>query len=654
MLVRYKSITFLTNIIGGIFMLEGIQPKEATIFTKQQLEQAKKTLPFENVTDFENAVRGFVGTKEPLVISDKENHINWNLQEYDFISNKEESPESVHPSLWRKAQLNMNSGLYKVMDHVYQVRGFDLSNMTIVEGETGLIIIDTMISTETAAAALDLYYDHRPKKPIVCIMYTHSHVDHYGGTAGLVDQADISSGKIQIIAPDDFTFEAVIENVFAGNAMIRRSEYMYGAGLARGEKGQVDAGLGKNTSKGTISLMEPTDIVTKDHETRVIDGVKMEFLMVPHTEAPTEFVIYFPDFKLINIAEIAVHTMHNILTLRGAQIRDSYKWWKDIDKIMAAFENRYEICIGQHHWPTWGNAEINDFLSHQRDLYKFIHDQTLHFINKGYTATEIAEMIKLPAGLEEKWYLRGHYGTLNHNIKAVYQFYIGWYSGHPSDLYPLPPVEVAKKYVEAIGGMEKVMAIATKAFEEGDYRWGAELLKHAVFFDDENQAAKLLLADTLEQLGYQSESGPWRNIFLTGAAELRGAKPQTITKGVNEDVLAGMPFDLLIDFLGIRLNSERAAGKNLAMKWTLADTSEEYHIEVTNSVLVYRKGESTKNVELTLSTTREVCNQLFSGMGTFKEFLEAEKITCTGDMSILTEFISLMDNFDPVFNIVTP
>ncbi|MBP2098187.1 alkyl/aryl-sulfatase [Enterococcus rivorum] len=635
-------------------MSKAIQPKDATIFTKALLEQAKKELPFENVADFENAIKGFMGTKDPLVIADEEKHINWNLKEYDFISTNDEAPESVHPSLWRKAQLNMNNGLYKVTDRVYQVRGFDLSNMTIIEGETGLIIIDTLISTETAAAALDLYFDYRPKKPIVCIMYTHSHVDHYGGAAGLVDKADILSGKIEVVAPEDFTFEAVVENVFAGNAMIRRSEYMYGAGLSRGVKGQVDAGLGKNTSKGTISLIEPTDIITKDHETRIIDGVKMEFLMVPHTEAPTEFVIYFPDFKMLNIAEIAVHTMHNILTLRGAQIRDSYKWWKDLDKVIAAFEDRYEICIGQHHWPTWGNAEISDFLKHQRDLYKYIHDQTLHFINKGYTATEIAESVKLPQGLEEKWYLRGHYGTLNHNIKAVYQFYIGWYSGHPSDLYPLPPEDVAKKYVEAMGGIERVMTIATTAFNDGDYRWGAELLKHAVFFDETNQEAKELLADTFEQLGYQSESGPWRNVFLTGAAELRGAKPQTITKGVNEDVLAGMPFDLLLDFLGIRLNSERASGKKLSMTWKLEDVSEEYSIEVENSVLVYRKGKTDKKVDLTLTTTREICNQLFSGSGNFKQFLESGKITCIGDMSILTEFISLLDNFDPVFNIVTP
>lgn len=635
-------------------MSKDFQSKEATKFTKEILEQTKKNLPFKDVNDFDNATRGFLGTKAPLIINVDNSHINWNLDDYSFISDNTDSPETVHPSLWRKAQLNMKTGLFKVIDRVYQIRGFDLSNMTIVEGDTGLIIIDTLISTETAAAALELYYEHRPKKPIVCILYTHSHVDHYGGAAGLVTKEDVLSGKVQIIAPENFTFEAVVENVFAGNAMIRRSEYMYGAGLARGAKGQIDAGLGKTTSKGTISLIEPTDIVTKDHEKRIIDGVKMEFLMVPNTEAPTEFVIYFEDFKLLNVAEIAVHTMHNILTLRGAQIRDAYNWWKDIDKIIHAFEGEYEVCIGQHHWPTWGNAEITEFLSNQRDLYKFILDQTLHFINKGYTANEIAEVVKFPPSLEEKWYLRGHYGSLNHNIKAVYQFYLGWYSGHPSDLYPLPPEDVAKKYIDAMGGITNVLSIATKAINNGEYRWGAELLKHAVFFDDKNQEAKQLLADALEQLGYQSESGPWRNIFLTGAAELRGAEPQTITKGVNGDVIAGMPFDLLLDFLGIRLNSDRASGKKITMVWKLEDVSTEYLIAINNSVLIYREGVSDKPVDMTLITTRDACNRLFSGTTTFQELLEKGSVTCEGDMEVLKNFVSLLDNFDPVFNIVTP
>ena len=606
-------------------MYKDIKIKEASNFTKEKHEGVIQHLPFDDVADFENATKGFISTKYPLKIEGKNGKVNWNLEDYSFISEigetEDDAPKTVHPSLWRKAKLNMNTGLYKVTDGVYQIRGFDLSNMTIIEGDTGIIVTDTLISTETAKAALELYYDHRPRKPIVCVIYTHSHVDHYGGTAGLISKDDVKGGKVKVIAPEHFTLEAISENVFSGNAMIRRAEYIYGSGLARGVAGQVDAGLGKTASKGTMSFIEPSDIITKDHEIRSVDGVEMEFVMVPKTEAPAEFVIYFPQFKLLNVAEIAVHTMHNLLTPRGAQIRDSYAWWKDLDKIIRAFKDKYEICIGQHHWPTWGNAEINDMLEHQRDMYKFIHDQTLHYINKGYTLTEVAEAVKLPEALENKWYLRGHYGTLNFNVKAVYQFYLGWYSGHPSDLYPLPPEKSAKKYVAAMGGIDNVMKVAEQSFSEGDYRWGAELLKHAVFADDKHEGARQLLADTYEQLGYQSESALWRNMFLTGAAELRHVTPKTVSSGVELDVIEGMPFELLLDFLGIRLNSKRAENKKISMNWKLTDLGHTYHLEVRNSILFYRSDALADTVDITLITTREACNKIFAGVEKFADLV---------------------------------
>lgn len=635
-----------------------VKSKEASDFTKKRHQEVSQSMPFNDVEDFENAKKGFIGSLHPVKIEGEKGKINWDLEDYSFISEiettEDDSPKTVHPSLWRKAKLNMNAGLYKVTEGVYQVRGFDLSNMTIIEGETGIIITDTLISTETAHAALELYYQYRPQKPIVCIIYTHSHADHYGGTGGLVSKEDVKSGKVKLIAPDNFTMEAISENVFSGNAMIRRAEYIYGSGLTRGIYGQVDAGLGKTASKGTLSFIEPTDIIKENHEIRIVDGVMMEFILVPKTEAPTEFVIYFPELKLLNIAEIAVHTMHNILTPRGAQIRDSYAWWKDLDKIINVFKNDYEICIGQHHWPTWGNAEINEMLEHQRDMYKFIHDQTLHFINKGFTMHEAAEAVKLPKTLEDKWYLRGHYGTLNFNVKAVYQFYLGWYSGHPSDLYPLPPEQSAKKYVELMGGIDNVVKAAEQSFAEGDYRWVSELLKHAVFADEHHEGARQLLADAYEQLGYQSESALWRNMFLTGAAELRHVPPKTVSSGVGIDVIEGMPFELLLDFLGIRLNSKRAENKEIVLNLKLTDSEQSYHIEVRNSILFYRNDAFVENADVTLITTREACNQIFAGTKKIAEIVAEKSIKIEGDISKLQELMSLLDGFDPVFSIVTP
>ncbi|EIS4902263.1 MBL fold metallo-hydrolase [Listeria innocua] len=633
-------------------MTKKVLPKEASKFTKNVNDQVKKSLPFENTKDFEDAKKGFIGTWDHVKVDTEDGHAVWDLDDYKFIEG--EAPDSVNPSLWRIAQLNMTNGLFKVTDRVYQVRGFDMSNTTIMEGDTGLVITDTLMSVETARAALDLYYEHRPKKPIKAIIYTHSHADHYGGVAGLISKEDVASGKVALIGPEGFMEAAVSENIFAGNAMIRRAEFMYGSRLSRGELGQVDAGLGKTASKGHMSLLAPNDTITFDHEKRVVDGIEVEFLMAPNTEAPSEHMMYFPQFKLLNIAEDAVHNLHNILTLRGAQIRDAYEWWKDIDKAIRAFGDKYEVCIGQHHWPTWGNEEINDMLIHQRDAYKYMHDQTLHFINKGLTAIEVAEAVKFPPALEEKWYLRGYYGTLNHDVKAIYQFYLGWYDGNPADLYPLPPEDVAKKYVEFMGGIDEVLKKARVSYEAGEYRWVAEVVKHAVFSDGENGEARALLADALEQLGYQSESGPWRNVFLAGADELRNSVPDEVISGVTLDIVEGMPFNLILDYMGIRLNGERSIDKRISMNWKLADVDESYHLLVNNSVLIYREGEVDDKADLTLTTTRDTFNHIFGGVKSFEAAFKDQTASLEGDAKKFGEFASLLDEFNPVFNIVTP
>lgn len=650
--VRY-GYTIQTILRGVISMTKKILPKAATSFTKKINNAVKEVLPFENTKDFEDAKKGFIATWDKVKVKASGGEKVWNLDDYQFIGDGE-APDSVNPSLWRISQLNMTNGLFKVTERVYQVRGYDMSNITIMEGETGLVITDTLTSVETASAALELYYKHRPKVPIKAIIYTHSHADHYGGVSGLVSKEDVDSGKVILIGPEGFMEHAVSENVFAGNAMARRAEYMYGSRLPRSEVGQVDAGLGKTLSTGHMSLIAPNDTITFDHEKRIVDGIEIEFIMAPNTEAPAEHLMYFPQFKLINIAEDAVHNLHNILTLRGAQIRDAYAWWKDIDKAIRAFGSDYEICIGQHHWPTWGNQEINDMLIHQRDAYKYMHDQTLHYINKGLTASEVAEIVKFPPSLEDKWYLRGYYGTLNHDIKAIYQFYLGWYDGNPANLHPLIPEQSAKKYVEFMGGIEEVLKKARVSYEDGEYRWVAEVVKHAVFADDKNEEAKCLLADALEQLGYQAESASWRNVYLTSAEELRNSLPKKVISTLTLDVIESMPFELILDYMGIRLNGKKAIDKRISMNWKLVDVNERYHLLVNNSVLTYRDEEEDYNADVTLTTTREIFNQVFAGDITFKDLLDDPKTHFEGSTQKFQDFASLLDEFNPIFNIVTP
>lgn len=631
-----------------------LSPKDASQFTKDKNQSALNELPFANQKDFEDAKNHFIANSPDLEITNTEGRMVWSMKNYAFI-NESKAPITVHPSLWRQAQLNMNYGLYQVKDNIYQVRGYDLSNMDIIEGKTGIIIIDPLISKETAKAALDLYYQHRPKKPVVAVIYTHSHADHFGGVRGVTTPEDVASGKVKIIAPYGFLEAAVSENVYAGNAMSRRAIYMYGALLPKNEKGQVDAGLGKTNSLGEVTLIPPTDTITKTGEKRVIDGVEMIFHMAPNTEAPAEMLIYFPKERALCMAEDATHTLHNLYTLRGAQVRDAAAWWKTLNDAIEMFGSKSDVVFAQHHWPMWGTENIVTYLNNQRDLYKYIHDQTLHLMNQGYTMTEVGNMLKLPKSLSDEWYNRGYYGSVSHDAKAVYQRYLGWYDSNPAHLDKLPPVESSKHYVEFMGGADAVINKAREYYNKGEYRWVAEVLNHVVFADPNNQAARNLEADAFEQLGYQTENATWRNEYLMGAYELRHGVPNiTGAETASADTLRAMPIEMFLDYMGIRLDSQKADGKKIALNLNFTDKKQQYVLQVENSVLIYTPNKQLKNADATLNLTRNTFDEMILKKKTVMQATSDGDIKLEGNKDKLEEFMSLFDSFPPMFNIVTP
>ncbi len=623
--------------------------KKATEITKKINEDVEKFLDFSNEKDFEDAKRGFIATDENLFIKERTPEESWNIKNYEFL--EEDWEPTVNPSLWRQAKLNYYNGLFKVIDRVYQVRTYDLSNITIIEGDSGLIIIDPLISGENAKAAMELYYKEIGEKPVVAVIYSHSHIDHYGGVKGVISQEQVDNGEVEVIAPEGFLEEAISENVFAGTAMLRRADYMYGSELAKSKTGQVDDGLGKDVSKGVSSLIAPTKIVSKTGEKLNVDGIEIECIMASGTEAPAEFMMYFPQFKLMNFAEVVTHNTHNIYTLRGAKVRDARKWWKAIDNVIALYEKDIEVGIAQHHWPTWENSNIMDLLTKQRDAYKFLHDQSLRLANQGYNGTEIGELVKLPKSLEKEWSLRDYYGSFNHDAKAIYQFYLGWYDGNPANLYALPPEEVGKRYVELAGGVEEAIKKGKESFDKGDYRWVAELMKHVVFADPSNEQARYLEADALEQLGYQTENGPWRNAFLTGAKELREEIKPTVLD--NSDSLLAMPTELVMDYAGILVDYEKAEGKEISLNLKLTDRNEKYHISLQNSVLVYRKDYIAKNEDF------ELIIDIPTFIGLIFKKIDIKKVTSDsskfkGDSKKIEELIKSLNPFAQSFNIVTP
>jgi alkyl sulfatase BDS1-like metallo-beta-lactamase superfamily hydrolase len=628
-------------------------PKDATTFTQQANAAVLKQLNFASQEDFADASRGFIATLADPVIKGSDGHEVWNLNAYAFLQRKD-APPTVNPSLWRQARLNMNNGLFKVVDRVYQWRGFDMSNMTIIEGDKGLILIDPLMSTETARAGLDLYTQQRGQRPVVAVIYTHSHADHYGGVKGVVDEADVEAGKIAVLAPDGFLESAVSENVMAGTAMSRRANYMYGTHMPRGERAQVDVGLGKAQSTGSVTLIAPTDVIAKTGDKRTIDGVEMVFQLAPGTEAPAEMTVYFPQFKVFDSAELACATLHNTLTLRGAQVRDATKWSYYLNEAIALYGDRTNAAIAQHHWPRWGQDKVLEFLKVQRDLYKYIHDQTLRLTNEGYTMVEIAEMIELPPSLAREWYCRDYYGTVNHDVKAVYQKYIGWYDANPANLHALPPEEAAKKYVEYMGGPQAVMARARADFKKGDYRWVAQAMNHVVFAYPDNAEARNLGADALEQLGYQAEAATWRNCYLTGAYELRNGKLVMQAGSGSADTVKAMTMPMFFDYMGVRLNGPKANGKKIVLNWNFTDVGEQYILNLENSALTYMSGQQAANADATLTLTRATLDAITLGQTTFEKALASGDIKITGDGKKFVELLSLLDTFQADFNIVTP
>ena len=629
------------------------EPKDATQATREANRRVSSTLPFNNRDDFEASKRGFIASLPDAMIQGADGQPVWDLGPYHFLDSQD-VPASVHPSLWRQAQLNAIHGLFQVTDRIYQVRGFDLSNMTIIQGDTGLILIDPLLSAETAHAALELYYQHFPRKPVIAVIYSHSHADHFGGVKGVVSEEDVRRGKVPILAPEGFLEHAVSENIYAGNAMGRRSTYMYGPVLPRSAHGQVDAGLGKSISTGTVTLIAPTDVIRTTGETRTIDGVEIHFQMAPGTEAPAEMLMYFPQMRALCAAEDMTHNLHNLYTLRGAQVRDAVAWWKAINEAIERFGEASDAVFAQHHWPTWGKENIMRFLSKQRDLYKYLHDQTLRLTNQGATMLEVAEMIELPESLAGEWYNRGYYGSVNHNSKAIYQQYLGFYSSHPSDLHPLPPEDAARKYVEFMGGSAAILKKAQASFEHGEYRWVAQVMKHVVFAEPDNAQAKQLLADALEQLGYQAENGTWRNEYLMGAFELRNGIPDLPQTVSSPDLLKAMTLPMYFDYLGVRLNGPRARDKRLLLNWNFTDVKEQYTLRLENGALTYTPEKQAPDADATLTLTRETLDKINIGAMTFKQAIEQGAIQVKGNKAAVKDLLGLLDTFQQSFPIVTP
>ncbi|KAK0108706.1 hypothetical protein ONS96_002554 [Cadophora gregata f. sp. sojae] len=628
-------------------------PKDATATIIQQQDDLKKSLPFSDKRDYVNARKGFITTLKPNIIY-QDDTVIWNNDDYEFL-HKNESPNTVNPSLWRQSQLTSTAGLYLVTEGIYQVRGLDLSNTTFIEGNEGVIVIDPLTSRETGEAALQLYRSKRGEKPVKGVIYTHSHVDHFGGVRGMVCQDDVDQKLVDIIAPEGFLEHAVAENVYAGTAMSRRAAYMYGAVLNRGVRGQVGAGLGQTVSTGEVTLISPTVIISRTGRKHTVDGVEMEFQMAPDTEAPSEMLIYFPKFKALCAAEDATHTFHNLLTLRGAVVRDPHGWSKYLTETIDLFGSRTDVVFASHHWPTWGADQVVEFLTLQRDLYAYVHDQTLRMLNQGYNGPEIAEKIHLPPALEQAWSARGYYGSVSHNVKAIYQRYMGWFDGNPAHLWEHIPVERSRRYVKILGGVENTVKIGQEAYDKGDFRWAAEILNHAVFAFPHNTLAKNSLADTYEQLGYGSENGTWRNFFLSGTTELRSGNFGTPTATASDDVISQLTPEMLFDSFAIQIDGPKAWDESVVIDVFVTDKNTNYRWWLSNGALVYTTAEQTTSSDVTLTATARALTSLAKFGVNDIPALEKAGIKITGDdVNALDRLDALLDPGDSDFNIVTP
>lgn len=603
-------------------------------------------LDYADRSDFEDADRGFVAALSPAVVRTDEGRVIWDGEAYAFLD--EDCPETAHPSLWRQSQLCNKQGLFEVTTGIYQVRNLDLSNMTLVEGDTGVIVIDPLISAETAAAALALYREHRGDRPVTGLIYTHSHGDHFGGSRGILPHGH---APVPVIAPAGFLEHAVAENVYAGGAMTRRAVYMYGAELEKGPAGHISAGLGITTSKGTITLVPPTVDITRTGQEETVDGVRIVFQMTPDTEAPSEMNFYFPDRRALCMAENATHNMHNILTLRGAVVRDTRIWAHHLNETIALFGDQAEVAFASHHWPTWGHDRIVDHLAGQRDMWAYLHDQTLRMTNQGLTGAEIAERMELPPAVARRWANRGYYGSVSHNVKAIYQRYMGWFDGNPAHLWEHPPVEQARRFAADYGGVPALVAKGQEYAASGDLRFAATLLGHAVFAAPEDTAARHALAAVYEKLGHGAENGPWRNFYLMGAQELRGTVAHTALETTNPEMAMALTVDMLIDSLAIRVDGPRAWDEKLTMTWNVTDEDRTWHLLLSNGALTYRSTDAptagAPAADLALTLTKPQLLGVLAGRG-------LDGVHVEGDPQVLATFVGLLDTPDPDFPIVTP
>ena len=578
----------------------------------------------------------------------------WDSAGYDFVQG--DAPETVNPSLWRQARLNNIRGLFEVEEGIYQLRGFDLANMTLIKGESGWIVVDPLTTLETSRAAMAFVEQQLGPINISGMIFTHSHIDHFGGVLSLLSAEQVAAGDIPVVAPLGFVDEAVSENIVAGPTMIRRGNYMYGDALERSPTGHVDTGLGQQVIFGSTSILQPTVLIDQPQVNLSIDGVDFEFFNMPGSEAPAELTFFLPQWRAFCGAEVVSHVMHNVLTLRGAKVRDALLWSDYIGQIAEFIEQRGDVAVlfNSHHWPTWSQQRIVTQLQQQQDMYKFTHDQTLRLANIGYTPREIAEQLKLPESLAGNFHLRGYYGTLSHNSKAVYQHYFGWYDANPASLNPLPPQQSAIRYVEFMGGADAVLEKAAAYYHEGDYRWVAEVLNHLVFAEPDNQSARRLLADTYRQLGYQAESGPWRDIYLSGARELSGGdKISRYDAAQSKAFLQQVPIEQFMKALSVRLDADKASGEQLSINVTFSQ-DENFVLQVRNSVMHYRRAAVDPVADATLSLSKNLFIDIMVGDAGLADLIGSDELAINGSVLKLVRFFSLLGEPNDNFNIVLP
>jgi alkyl sulfatase BDS1-like metallo-beta-lactamase superfamily hydrolase len=625
------------------------EPNGATAHTR---ERNTLTLPAFDEADFDRARRGWLAS-HPTGVIEGEFGVAWDVHRSDFVAPGVPCPDTVHPSLWRQAQLNSIHGLFEVAPGIWQARNYDISNITFIEGATGWIVIDPLTATACARDCLALANAQLGERPVVAVIYTHSHLDHFGGVLGVTTQDDVDAGRCRIIAPEHFMREVVGENLLAGNAMMRRALYQFGPLLPPGPRGHIDCGLGKGTPLALAGLIAPTEDITHTGQELVVDGVRIVFQLTPETEAPAEMNFFFPDHRWLCMAENCTHTMHNLIPIRGAQARDALSWSKYINEAIELFADDSDLAFASHHWPRWGTADVRQYLTKQRDLYRWMHDQTLRLAAHGKVPTEIAEELRLPPEFVAEGHTTGYYGALVHNVKAVYQRYLSWYDGNPAHLHPHPPVEAGARYVELAGGADALLAHARAAYDRGDYRWVTEVVNHLVFADPTNGAARTLQADALEQLGYQAESATFRNAYLMGAQELRQGLPPR-WPAARRGLVRALPIDQVLDTWGMRLLSDEVAGIARTINLAITDLDEQWVLQLSNRAISYVRGRHDTAADATVTCTRDTLIALGAAETTLTDAVAAGTVVIDGDAQALADVLDHLDEFYSGFGIVEP